>query len=953
MSILHSSIMSQSETLVSVDFTVDDEAWYEVVGRFALRSCIPVIGAVMNIVEGVQIVGGAINNFFTTSEKKELALDKYEAKDYPNVLYLPFYTITAEEIFKGNIAMFDINFFNPKDVYVKSNAGLSSQVNDKTWEITEKGRQYKNSDPKYAQMNDHDFMFHMALRRDMKKDDVSGLTEQGKRNHKQLEMTQEEFDGYIKTKPVKLSDLSKEELNNINAEYYYYLDENGQEVRTSMDNTASVLSGVISKWYKALRNIALVLMMSILLYIGIRMLLSTVSADKAKYKQMMVDWLVGMCLLFFMHYIMAFSVTLNNKFIRVINTVNGGSYVVTFENDGKKLLSEGLRKAGYGDFVSSDEKKIIWPTNLMGKVRIAAEMRHGRVSFIGYALCFIVLVFYTVFFAFTYLKRVIYLAFLTIISPFIAMTYAIDKVNDGQAQGFNKWLKEYIFNLLIQPLHLLLYTMLVSSVFSFASQNIWYMLVAIGFLIPAEKLLRSLFGFEKATTPGSLAGAAVGASLVSSGLGKLLHKVPGGPQGRGNNDKNKELSESKNPRINFSGEDFDSTGALIDSPKVKDQDEYQDEGEDNQNNNYLQGNKENQDNNYLQDNKENQDKIALNKYKQEGFKQNANGEFLNPYTDEYDPNYDPRKDDNYIKNNNLNDPTKSQQNLLGKEGDGKKDKLDKWLQNYNSQKVPWRRNKKTPRRIKLKRAMKVGAKRVFTGKNMRRALTSVGKKGIRMAAGATLAAAAGTIGVAAGIASGGGPSNVFQYGAAGIGAGALAGKRAADATMNTVGAGYDKVKKSETRNAMVEAYHSDEEDYKQRQQAKQIKQWKKNVEYKEQLERTLGEEQAKQMYKRGEIDEYLKNGITEIPDMAAMHQLQEKKIAGNIQEAMAIHEYGERVGGDYNRLRNKDKKEWGETFTEEFQQRGHSKEDSEKVTKATFDKIKEYHDIRKVIRTKM
>ena len=33
----------------------------------------------------------------------------------------------------------------------------------------------------------------------------------------------------------------------------------------------------------------------------------------------------------------------------------------------------------------------------------------------------------------------------------------IDKLNDGQAQAFNMWLKEFIFNILIQPFHLLIY----------------------------------------------------------------------------------------------------------------------------------------------------------------------------------------------------------------------------------------------------------------------------------------------------------------------------------------------------------------------------------------------------------------------------------------------------------------------------------------------------------------
>ena len=38
------------------------------------------------------------------------------------------------------------------------------------------------------------------------------------------------------------------------------------------------------------------------------------------------------------------------------------------------------------------------------------------------------------------------MAFLTLIAPLVALTYPIDKMNDGQAQAFNRWMKEYIFN---------------------------------------------------------------------------------------------------------------------------------------------------------------------------------------------------------------------------------------------------------------------------------------------------------------------------------------------------------------------------------------------------------------------------------------------------------------------------------------------------------------------------
>ena len=35
------------------------------------------------------------------------------------------------------------------------------------------------------------------------------------------------------------------------------------------------------------------------------------------------------------------------------------------------------------------------------------------------------------------------MAFLTLIAPFVALMYPLDKVKDGQAQTFNFWCREY------------------------------------------------------------------------------------------------------------------------------------------------------------------------------------------------------------------------------------------------------------------------------------------------------------------------------------------------------------------------------------------------------------------------------------------------------------------------------------------------------------------------------
>lgn len=75
----------------------------------------------------------------------------------------------------------------------------------------------------------------------------------------------------------------------------------------------SSLRNIIAGWYVTLRTIAVVGLLSVLIYVGIRIIISSTASDKAKYKQRLVDWVVAFCLLFFMHYIMAAVCTVVDK----------------------------------------------------------------------------------------------------------------------------------------------------------------------------------------------------------------------------------------------------------------------------------------------------------------------------------------------------------------------------------------------------------------------------------------------------------------------------------------------------------------------------------------------------------------------------------------------------------------------------------------------------------------
>lgn len=285
------------------------------------------------------------------------------------------------------------------------------------------------------------------------------------------------------------------------------------------------LKETISKWYVALRNIAVVGLLSVLLYIGIRIVISSSNADKAKYKQFFVDWIIALCLIFFLHYIMAFTMTMT----KTLTNVFAGS---TTEEGTIKQVAIGL----------TDESDSViegpFASNFTGVALLKAHYQAQGLA-LGYSIMYLALTIYTVYFAFVYLKRLLMLAFLTMIAPLVALTYPLDKIKDGKAQAFNFWLKEYMFYALLQPLHMLLYTVFVSSALAIAAKNLIYAIVAMAFIVPAEKIMKQMFGIKGQTE--SAIGGFAGGALAAQAFNAL----------KGNMAKNKNANAQQQKKIRF------------------------------------------------------------------------------------------------------------------------------------------------------------------------------------------------------------------------------------------------------------------------------------------------------------------------------------------------------------------------------------------------------------------
>lgn len=517
-------------------------------------------------------------------------------------IYLPMFSISAEEIFANRVHLFDVNFFSPMTpkgiekvidieytekeipeviVYFGNDFYFGSIPKEIPAEFLYEDKEKCKAETPYelydffyshdSGMNVKDFWDYLGdgevknymlkicenikteleKKEGLKLDEIDNWWINGS-SFRDIDIEQQINNMYeVKTEKIYMyvnEELNEDEIITILFRQQY--EENKTTETIYINSTAAELRNIVATWYYILRNLALIVLMLALVYSGIRIVIGSTAGEKAKYKERLMDWLVAMCLVMIMHYIMVFAIEVVNKITELIDGGEKNStaaYIpLTSEQmtNAKKLELPTLLGVAEDELYPNGEA-IIWTTDLLGLFRIQAQLENeGSARWVAYSFCYVVLVLMTLFFAFTYMKRIIYLAFLTIIAPLVAMTYPIDKITDGKAQAFDAWLKEYIFNLMIQPLHLLLYTILISSAFQLAAENVIYALVAIGFMMPAERLMRKFFGFEKAKTPGLLGGAA-GAAIAMSGLqGILKHKPHGGKQG-GQNGKSKDTNKIK------------------------------------------------------------------------------------------------------------------------------------------------------------------------------------------------------------------------------------------------------------------------------------------------------------------------------------------------------------------------------------------------------------------------
>ena len=279
---------------------------------------------------------------------------------------------------------------------------------------------------------------------------------------------------------LTIEKLVNNEIPLLDVNFFNYKTPGGQTLDS--DSTMYVIRQNIAAWYYIIRNLSIILLLITLLYIGIRMAISSVAEQKAKYKNMLVSWVVSFAIVFGIHYIMIFILNINSSLIEIIKESFSGA---------EESLYDTVRNGSYAIQASVGWRSLLF---------------------------YMILVYLLIKFLLVYIKRFLVVAVLTFAAPFIGVLYSIDKIKDNKLQSFSKWLKEYFFNVIIQSIHALLYGLFMTVAFNISGESfvgIIFALLLINFMLKAESIFKSIFGIKsgsmKDVLKSSIAISSVGA----------------------------------------------------------------------------------------------------------------------------------------------------------------------------------------------------------------------------------------------------------------------------------------------------------------------------------------------------------------------------------------------------------------------------------------------------------
>ena len=231
----------------------------------------------------------------------------------------------------------------------------------------------------------------------------------------------------------------------------------------TQNSIVAILRKSVATWYVSFRNLAILALAIIVVYLGIRIALSTIPEKTGQYKTALGAWVISIVLVFIMHYFMIAVMEINDWIVKLFENIN---------------LSE----------------IPIYQT-------IQTRAMDSRI-YIGIPamIMYLVLIVYFFRFLWVYVKRYFTIMILIIIAPFVCVKYAFDSVKGKRGSSVVNWMYDLTFNVFLQSVHALLYTVLMGIAIDMAVTSVWgfiISLVFINFILKADSLFMNVFNFGR------------------------------------------------------------------------------------------------------------------------------------------------------------------------------------------------------------------------------------------------------------------------------------------------------------------------------------------------------------------------------------------------------------------------------------------------------------------------
>lgn len=245
------------------------------------------------------------------------------------------------------------------------------------------------------------------------------------------------------------------------------------EIHTTGDNS-NIINAIrqnVAIWYYSIRTIAVIGMVAILIYLGIRLAITLISSDassakeRAKYKSLFINWLQGIALMFILHLIIIAVIWIVDIFLNVIVDIT----TTIQTNMGSQAIEAKLVEETWSSLWAKDNEHPFW-------------------TFIIYTM----LIYYEIKFFLAYLFRTVRIYFYVVISPLVCMTYSLDKAGDGKSQAFDNWVREILGDIFIQPIQLIVYTIFILSASALISKAPILMVILLASISNIEKIITKI-----------------------------------------------------------------------------------------------------------------------------------------------------------------------------------------------------------------------------------------------------------------------------------------------------------------------------------------------------------------------------------------------------------------------------------------------------------------------------